>query len=84
MRKLKNREAKDLENITDVIGTRARLRIQAVEYSWAGRDEGVAAGCSSRPAGTALTSESQETQAGASLPESCRPLISSKPQCSNL
>lgn len=60
MRKLKHRETKDLENITEVIGSRAGLRIQAVEYSWAARDEGIASGCSSRPAGTALTSESRE------------------------
>lgn len=54
MRKPRHREAKRPEKVTQVIGTRTRLRIQAAEASPAGRDEGVTARCSPTPAGRAL------------------------------
>ena len=39
MRKLRQREAKDTEKVTELIRTRATLRIQAAESNQAGRDE---------------------------------------------
>ena len=65
MRKPRHREAKDAQKVTEAIGTRARLRIQAVSAASLGRMRSAAVGFSPRPAGTALASESQGTQAGA-------------------
>lgn len=54
MRKPRHREAKDPEKVTEVTGTRARLRIQAAASIRSGRYEGVTARCSPRPADLAL------------------------------
>ena len=58
MRKLRHRDAKDSEKVTELIRTTARLRMQAAESSWAGRDEGQSFKICSGPGDMAPASES--------------------------
>lgn len=84
MRKLRQREAKDTEKVTELIRTRATLRMQAAESNQARREESCSCRTRSWTSRQLLSPKWPELRVPASVLESCRQLISSEPQFSHL